>query len=322
MPRFIGDAVMIHQALEPLRAAGIPLVAWGPPTVTELFQDSGAFAGVWADGSDRSSAWAVRGLLRAAQAQGVINLPRSTRALLAAWMARVPLRVGWRESGGLLLANRSRTFQAPGHQLERYRQLLAAAFPQLPPAPPVPFRPREAAMAAARQALQDLALGGDFVALALGAMTANKRLGTKVWIELILRLRQEGIGHLLLGGPGEDQAQAAAILEAVPGVPDGTGQWPFSGSAAVIAQARALVGNDSAMGHLAAACGTPAVVVFGPTRPSVTAPVGKTVRILRREDLPCLECGLFGCPVPGHPCMEALSPAVLWQELASLLSGP
>jgi hypothetical protein len=29
-PRFMGDAVMIHMALEPLCAAGILLVPWGP----------------------------------------------------------------------------------------------------------------------------------------------------------------------------------------------------------------------------------------------------------------------------------------------------
>ncbi|MDR3671748.1 MAG: glycosyltransferase family 9 protein [Holophaga sp.] len=322
MPRFIGDAVMIHQALEPLRSAGIPLVAWGPPLVTELFQGSGAFAGVWADGRERGRTWATRSLLRAAGVRGVINLPRSTRALLAAWMARVPLRVGWREGGGFLFATRSQAFRSSGHQLDRYRGLLAAAFPHLPPAPPVPFRPRAEAMAEARQALRELALGEGFVVLALGAMTANKRLGTGVWIELIGRLRQEGIPHLLLGGPGEDEAQAAAIQAALPGVPDLTGKLPLSASAAVVAQAKALVGNDSALGHLAAACGIPSVLVFGPTRPSVTAPVGPGVRILRREDLPCLECGLFGCPVPGHPCMEGLSPALLWQELAALLSRP
>ena len=81
------------------------------------------------------------------------------------------------------------------------------------------------------------------------------------------------------------------------------------------------MGNDSGLSHLAAACATPALVVFGPTRPQRTAPVGGPVRILRREDLPCLECFRFDCPVPGHPCMEGLAPDRLFRELEELLAG-
>lgn len=320
MPRFIGDAVMIHQALEPLRAAGMPLVAWGPPAVAELFAGSAAFAGVWADGPERDSAWALRRLLRDARARAVLNLPRSTRALLAAWLARVPLRAGWREGGGRLLATRSLPFRTQGHQLERYAALISAAFPGLAPAPAQPFRPRTESLEAGAQALRELGLEPPFVALALGAMSPTKRLGTGVWVALIRNLKAQGVPHVLLGGAGADEAQAAAIRDAEPGVPDLTGRLSLSVSAAIVARAAALVGNDSALSHLAAACGTPALVVFGPTVPAATAPVGPRVRILRREDLPCLECQAYPCAMPGHPCMEAIPADKLLEELNFLLN--
>ena len=321
MPRFIGDSVMIHQALEPLRAAGLPLVAWGPPAVAELFRECGGFAGVWADGAERRGAWAMSRLLRAAGARAVLNLPRSSRGLLAAWMARVRLRVGWREGGGRFLANRSLGFSSSGHQVDRYRALLALAYPGLPPASSGPFRPRADSLAAADQAIQGLALGTPRVVLALGAMAPTKRLGTGVWIGLIRLLRERGIAHLMLGGPGEDEAQAASILEALPGVPSLTGQLPLSVTAGVIARAQALVGNDSAMSHLAAACGTPALVVFGPTLPEATAPIGPSVQVLRREDLPCLGCHSNHCAVPGHPCMEAFPSELLADQLVKIFSN-
>ena len=321
MPRFIGDAVMIHQSLEPLRAAGMPLVAWGPPGVVELFQGSDAFAGVWSDGAERKSAWALRGLLRSHGARAVINLPRSLRALMAAWLARVPLRVGWREGGGQVLATRSLPFQTGGHQVQHYSQLLELAYPGLPPAPPRAFRPRAQAVEAALAARQALGLDEPYVVLALGAMTANKRLGTRVWVALIRKLREAGLAHVLLGGSADDEAQAAAIHQALPGVPDLTGRLPLSASAALIAGAQALLGNDSAMGHLAAACDTPAVVVFGPTQPRATAPVGPRVQVYRREDLACLACGGWQCPVPGHPCMEDVPAQDLFDLLQKLLRG-
>jgi len=329
MPRFIGDAVLIHQALEPLRAAGWQLVAWGPAPIAEMFRGSGAFAGVWADGPERGRPLALRTLLRDHQAAGVVNLPRSSRALVAAWLARVPLRAGWREGGGRFLATAALPFAAPPsgalppgtsfHQFDRYRRLLDLAFPGLPPAAPVPFRPRPEAMARAVALEASLGLAPPYVVLALGAMTANKRLGTGVWLDLIGRLARRGVQHVLLGGRGEDEAQAAAILAGSPGVPSLAGRIPLSTSAALIARAAAVVGNDSALSHLAAACGTPVVVAFGPTRPGATAPVGPRVRVLRREDLDCLECGGFSCRVPGHPCMEALPGALIEEALVSFM---
>jgi ADP-heptose:LPS heptosyltransferase len=174
-------------------------------------------------------------------------------------------------------------------------------------------------MAEAMEALGTVGVETPYVALALGAMTATKRLGTEVWVGLIQHLRESGLAHVMLGAGREDEEQAAAILERMPGVPDLTGKLPLATTAGVIAQALALVGNDSSMSHIAAACGTPAVVAFGPTVPSATAPVGPKVRVIRREDLTCLECSLFECPVAGHPCMDAIPEKVVWEALVAFL---
>jgi hypothetical protein len=48
-----------------------------------------------------------------------------------------------------------------------------------------------------------------------------------------------------------------------------------------LASARAYVGNDSGITHLAAAAGAPVVALFGPTDPAVWAPRG--ARVIRRE---------------------------------------
>ena len=44
-----------------------------------------------------------------------------------------------------------------------------------------------------------------------------------------------------------------------------------------LAQARVYIGNDSGISHLAAAVGTPTIVLFGPTNPAVWAPPGSRV---------------------------------------------
>jgi heptosyltransferase-3 len=48
-----------------------------------------------------------------------------------------------------------------------------------------------------------------------------------------------------------------------------------------LAGARAYIGNDSGITHLAAAVGLPTIALFGPTDPAVWGPRGKSVRIIR-----------------------------------------
>jgi heptosyltransferase III len=52
-----------------------------------------------------------------------------------------------------------------------------------------------------------------------------------------------------------------------------------------IGRARAYVGNDSGITHLAAAVGTPVVALFGPTDPVIWSPRGPKVRVISRTSL-------------------------------------
>lgn len=321
MPRFIGDGILISQSLEPLRRARIPLVAWGPERVLDLYRGSSAFAGVHPDEPSGRQVLALARALRRHEAMGVLGLTRSLRPLLAGWVARVPLRIGWADKGGRYLGTHTAPFwQVDLHHFDRYQALVRSAFPDLPGDGPHVFRPRPEAEAAALGWLDQLQPGeAGFVACALGAHGWNKRLGTAIWIALVSRLLDTGRMPVLLGNGPEDAEQAQAIQEAQPGVRSLVGRLGLADAAGLLRHARGLVGNDSALAHLAAAVGCPCVVAFGPTRPGWTAPRGPAVRIVRREDLPCLACGSHGCPTPGHPCMQALPAEDLFEALDRIL---
>jgi len=63
------------------------------------------------------------------------------------------------------------------------------------------------------------------------------------------------------------------------------GRLGFHELAGVLGGAELYVGNDSGPSHLAAYCGTPAFVVFGPySDPAIWAPSGPHVQICRVED--------------------------------------
>jgi heptosyltransferase-3 len=52
-----------------------------------------------------------------------------------------------------------------------------------------------------------------------------------------------------------------------------------------LAGARAYIGNDSGITHLAAAVGIPTIALFGPTDPAVWAPRGKAVRVIHAPNM-------------------------------------
>lgn len=56
---------------------------------------------------------------------------------------------------------------------------------------------------------------------------------------------------------------------------------PLRALGAVLARAGLFLGNDSGVAHLAAACGTKTLALFGPTDPALWAPVGGPVATLR-----------------------------------------
>lgn len=118
--------------------------------------------------------------------------------------------------------------------------------------------------------------------------------------ELIARVVAGGLPVVLTGAPDpRERAIAVAILGALAPdtaarVVDLGGALTLRELAAVTARARAFVGVDSAPMHIAAAVGTPAVALFGPTSEIAWGPWRVEHRIVASAH-PCRPCGQDGC---------------------------
>ena len=324
MPRFVGDAILMHQAAAPLLAAGPPVVAWGPAATVELFEGSAGYGGAVADPPKKMGLLEAAQLLRAHRPASLLALSKSLRAPAAAFLARVPRRVGCGDGGGSLLLTASLKYWGrDDHSLDRYRDIVRLGYPELGPPVFQPFRPRAASAEAVAAARRAQGLERDpYLAFAIGAAAGAKRLGLDLLVAQARRALAAGLRIVVLGGPGDDVVWAGRLKERVPEVLDLTAQLPWSQSAAWLAGAQAVLANDSGLAHLAAACGVPVVAVFGPTIPRHTAPRGPQVTVLRKEGLACLECQHWHCPLPDHPCMTQVPPEAIWAALEAHLATP
>lgn len=98
------------------------------------------------------------------------------------------------------------------------------------------------------------------------------------WRGLLTSLHARGLQLVLSGGPGEAEAQyltglldglAADVRRAIVRV---QGRLSLAELADLLRHACVYVGPDTATTHLAAACGTPTVALFGPTDPRQWGP--------------------------------------------------
>jgi heptosyltransferase-2/heptosyltransferase-3 len=97
--------------------------------------------------------------------------------------------------------------------------------------------------------------------------------------------------------------------------------WGATG--ALLRRCRLFVTNDSGPLHLAAAVGTPTVVIFGPTDPAVFGPRGIPHAIVRTT-LPCSPCIRVGdfpdCPInPRELCLLSVTPDMVLAAAEPLL---
>ena len=87
------------------------------------------------------------------------------------------------------------------------------------------------------------------------------------------------------------------------------GKLDLKALGAMIAQARLFIGVDSAPMHLAAAVGTPTVVLFGPSGPYNWRPWGQGHLVLTKG-FDCQPCGRDGCDgAKISHCLTTISPA-------------
>jgi heptosyltransferase-2/heptosyltransferase-3 len=117
-----------------------------------------------------------------------------------------------------------------------------------------------------------------------GMVMLAKRWPPECFATLVTRLAAAGATTVVAGAAGDREAVDALVAALPPGVTvvDLAGELDLDAHAALASRCDLYIGHDSGPTHLAAATGTPTVVIFGPTDPGVYAPPGDHVRVVWR----------------------------------------
>lgn len=341
----LGDVLMTTPALTALAAGGARRVtllasragaaaAAHVPTVAEVL----SFDAPWVagrTGDPRAERALIDALARRCFDAAVIFTVCTQSALPAALFCRlagIPLRLAHaRENPYALLTDwvRDTDVVGPGMRHEVRRQLdLLGAVGIAARDERLVFRLRAADHERARRALAAAGSAPErpWIVVHPGSSAASRRYPGERFGQAARRIAERSDAQIVFcGGPddGEACAQAQQAMGAIGASSVSlAGALDLGGLGALIAGARVLVGNNSGPAHIAAAVGTPSVVLYALTNPQHTPWQAPTV-VLSHE-VACRDCLRSVCPQRHHACLlgvppEAVADAALafWREPAS-----
>jgi heptosyltransferase-2 len=316
-PAWVGDMVMAHSLYRLLKQrdpqASIHVLAppWSLPLLARMPEVAAGIELPAAHGELALGARRALGKrLRGEGFQQAIVLPRSFKAALVPFFARIPVRTGFRGELRYGLINDIRPFDATVLDQTVLRFLALGLESDERELPSVP-RPQLSVDSGAAEALmRRLALPSDVDAVALmpGAEYGPaKRWPTHYFAELAVRLRDAGMTVWVLGSAKEAPlAEEIRRHAGAGGVFNLCGQTSLTDAADLLARARVAVTNDSGLMHVAAAVGTHVVAIYGSSSPHFTPPLTERKTVLYQA-LACSPCFARECPLLHLNCLNGIS---------------
>jgi heptosyltransferase-2 len=322
---WVGDAVMSVPALKALRRAfpdafiSLHTRSWAEG----LFQDAEFIDDIVT--YDRHK-WVIKDVLdnsrflRADNYDLAVLFPNSFESALTALLTKIPRRIGYnKDLRGLLLTDpiavpewkdrRHEVYYYLHLAAEAERRVLGSRSIESAGEPDISIDVSYERLGEARRMLRSKGITERETMIALGVGSQNsraKRWPAERYAALADKLSGKLDASVILVGSAEDSDAAANVVEhSSSPVIDLTGKTTLAEAVAILAISDLLVANDMGLAHVAAAVGTPAIVIFGPTKHETTRPFSLNALVVRK-DVECSPCMLRDCPID-HRCMTGIS---------------
>jgi heptosyltransferase-2 len=329
-PSWVGDMVMAQALYKLLRqrtpAAEIHVVAppWSLPVLARMPEVTrGIELAVTHGELGLERRRALGRALRDERYTRAIVLPRSAKAALVPWFAKIPLRTGFRGEWRYGLLNDVRSLDARLDQtVKRFvalgRSRGEPALDELPPA----LRPRLSADARNLERLRaahELRPSAPLAALMPGAeYGAAKRWPAARYGALAAALAGGDTDVVVLGSEKERPIGDEVVAQAgSPRVRNLCGSTSLVDVVDLLAAADVAVSNDSGLLHVDAAAGASVVAIYGSSSPKLTPPLTDAAAVVSLE-LECSPCFARDCPLQHMRCLNDLGVATVLRAVESL----
>lgn len=277
--------------------------------------------------------WKFARMLAVKKFDVVIHLHATNRMHAAAWIAKIPVRIGWDRRLPQALTHVFRDTKKEGkkHEAAYNFQLLEPLGIQAPVNPELYFPVPAAAEEKAGKILKESNLSTDrpLVLLSPGASCVSKRWPAERFARLADALAFHFHGNpaapqFAVIGSEADRPLAAKILSSVQApVLDLCGRLGLSELGALMKKSALLISNDSGPVHIAAALGTPVISIFGRRQPGLSPerwrPLGPDSRFIWK-DTGCEPCLAHECRI-NFLCLDIVSAGDVLNLAVPLLSG-
>jgi heptosyltransferase II len=322
-PAWIGDMVMAQSLFKTLKRdhpnASIDVLApaWSAPLLKRMPEVHEAIVVPLAHGQPGLRAryrWGRRLAPRAYDR--AIILPRSLKAALIPWFARVPRRTGylgeWRY--GLINDLRPLDRGLMPRMVQRYVALGLEPDAASPAGIPEPALTTNAGNAARLMAALELSLSPPAVGLMPGAEYGPaKQWPLDYYAALARQLDADGLQVWVFGSQKDHAAAEVIIAQAGCGI-NLCGKLQLEDAIDLIAQLSVAVSNDSGLMHVTAAVGVPLVAIFGSSTPEYTPPLTRRASIMYAK-VACSPCFERTCRYGHYHCLRDISVTRLVAEI-------
>jgi heptosyltransferase-2 len=329
---WLGDAVMSLPAIRALREA-LPeahIAVAARPGLADLYEREGAIDRVipYPKPKGLGERLAFAASLRAERFDGAILLQNAFDAALMAWMARIPVRIGYSRDGrGMLLTHAvpvPQPGEIPPHERFYYVEMLrrAGVVENRPEVEAIRLDGIDKAREAGGRRAAAMGIAGPVMGISPGAAYGDaKRWRPERFAEAGGQLAATLQASVLIFGSAPERELCEAVAEPLRAwggaVRNLAGETTLGEFIDLAAACRLFLTNDSGGMHIASALAVPTVAVFGATDDAATGPTGPLARVVR-EPADCAPCLLRECPID-HRCMTRVSAARVTEAALQLL---
>ncbi len=262
--------------------------------------------------------------LRRRRFSRAILLQNAFEAALIAFMANIPIRMGYSTDGrGLLLTHGVKVARKTRekHQVYYYLDMLEALGLKSAGEKPRLYPGKEDRRDGANILKEHGISRGDLiVGINPGAQygVAKKWYPERYGTLADRLIKNFGAKILIFGGAGDVSVAGTVEASMKGGCVNLAGKTSLEDLMALAGKCRLFVTNDTGAMHVAAALGVPTLAVFGSTDPVATGPFGKGCRVVRNP-VYCSPCLKRTCPLKHYKCLESVSVDRVYSEAARML---